>query len=101
MRIALLIIVMLGAVAVAALGPGGAPAPDGLVPVVSAQVPPVPPGEPLPPQPSPLAVETDEARGTGWGASAVWIVIGMIALVLLAVATIMSVRGRGRTVLKE
>jgi hypothetical protein len=68
------------------------------------QVPPaVPPGEPVSPTtPAPRPMDAGEPReAAATDGTRVWIGIGIVALALLAVATVLSVRGRGRTVLKE
>jgi hypothetical protein len=63
--------------------------------------PPVPPAEPTPPAPRPRAAEAEGVRDAIAGSTMVWIGVGMVALGLLALATLLSIRGRGRTVLKE
>jgi hypothetical protein len=63
--------------------------------------PPVPPAEPTPPAPTTRVAEAEGARDAAGGSTLIWMGVGMVALVLLAVATLLSIRGRGRTVLKE
>jgi hypothetical protein len=63
--------------------------------------PPVPPAEPTPPTPTARMAEAEGARDAAGGSTMIWMGVGMVALVLLAVATLLSIRGRGRTVLKE